>query len=261
VTLELPVRTSGDYLGMLQALLPRGLAWTRALGALLARTLHATADELARVDAYARLLPDEVNPASTWGALEDWERVLGLPDECLPSGPTIAERREAVLAKLRDTGRQDLAYWYELAATLGWTVTICEHWPFECGIHLCGDPRGGYPGRAASGMSPDRWEQEYAYPIGRLGPPEIRYWWHVVIHGQKLRWFRCSENVCPERLLDWDIATVLECLMRRDKLAHTLLTFEYREEYVLERFLCGEDKYQCGIDELLHWEYDMSYYT
>ncbi|MDR1946629.1 MAG: DUF2313 domain-containing protein [Desulfovibrio sp.] len=253
---DLPARDAGDYLSMLRSLLPRGIAWSRSPGGRLSGLLHASAEELARLDAAVRLLPDEVNPLTTLAGLEDWERVLALPDECLPSGDTLSERREAVLAKLRDTGRQDMAYWYELAATLGWNVTIEEHWPFICGISQCGDPRAGWPGRE-SGMSPDRWEQEHAYPIARLGVPEIRYWWHVIIHGQKVRWFRCGESVCPERLLDWDLASVLECLMRRDKEAHTLLTFEYREEYIVTRFRCGDS--ECG-DELLHWEYDETYY-
>ena len=50
-----------DYLAMLRNLLPRGLAWTRAPGSRLTRVLHGTAGELARVDASAHLLLDEVN--------------------------------------------------------------------------------------------------------------------------------------------------------------------------------------------------------
>jgi uncharacterized protein YmfQ (DUF2313 family) len=213
---------------MLQALLPRGLAWTRAPDANLTRCLAASAGELARVDAAARRLPDEANPATTMGGLEDWGRVLGLPDACLPAGTAFQERRDAVLAKLRDLGRQDPAHWYDLAETLGWAVTIEERWPFVCGLHECGDPQAGWtPG---SGMTAERWEQEAGYPIGRCGPEDIRYWWNVVVHGDSLIPFRCGESPCPEPLMDWRGAGSLECVMRRDKEAHTLLTFEYREE-------------------------------
>ena len=222
-----PNRTAVDYLEMLQGLLPRGLAWTRAIGSNLHGTLFASAEELARIDGMTHLLISEANPLSTINGLEDWERVLGLPDACNPAGSTIQERRDAVIAKLRDIGRQDLAYWYELADTLGFAVSIEEHWPFVCGWHQCGDPQGGWT--EESGMSIEQWEQQVGYPIGRLGPEEIRYWWNVIVHGDRLVLFRCGESVNPELLMGWSPATVLECLMQRDKEAHTLLTFEYRE--------------------------------
>lgn len=227
---ELQPRSASDYLAMLQALLPRGLAWSRAPEANLTKALAASAEELARLDLAARLLPEEVNPASTVNALGDWERVLGLPDTCLPpAGASPQERREAVLAKLRDQGRQDLAWWYENAQTLGHYVTIEEHWPFICGWHECGDPAAGWT--PESGLSVERWEQEMGYPIGRCGPEEIRYWWNVIVHGDRIVYFRCGgDSLCPEPLMDWRPAVSLECVMRRDQEAHLLLTFEYRSE-------------------------------
>ena len=225
---EMPPRGGADYLAMLQALLPRGLAWSHALDANLSKLLRAAAEELARLDAAARLLLDEINPLTAFAALEDWERLLGLPDRCLLAGDTFQERRAAALAKLNDTGRQDLAYWYELAATLGYAVTIEEHWPFCCAWHQCGDPQGGWT--AESGISVERWEQDVGYPIGRCGPEAMRYWLNVIVHGDRLLLFRCGESLCPELIMDWRGAENLECLMRRDRPAHTILTFEYREE-------------------------------
>ena len=155
---------------------------------------------------------------SAIAGLEDWERVLGLPDACLPAGTTLQERRSAVLAKLRDEGRQDLAYWYGVADSLEYDVTIEEHWPFCCGIHQCADP---------SGLTP---EEIQAHPeIGYLAVPEIRWWWNVIVHGDRLLRFRCGESLCGELLMDWRAAASLECVMLRDKLAHTLLTFTYEE--------------------------------
>jgi uncharacterized protein YmfQ (DUF2313 family) len=257
--LPAPPRDADKYLGMLQALLPRGLAWTRAPDAVLTRILLAVAGELARVDAAACLLPEEANPASAKGSIEDWERVCGLPDGCLPAGSTLQECREAVLAKLGDLGRQDVGYWYGIAEALGYGgasaplaglsgITIEENWPFCCGFHECGDPRAGYeeylaglpggtecaaadsvPPGAAKVMGIERWEQEFGYPIGRCGPLEMRYWWNVIVHGDRLILFRCGTSGCPERLMDWRAAVSLECVMQRDREAHTLLTFEYRE--------------------------------
>lgn len=210
-------RGSEAYLNALTSLLPQGYAWTRAIGSRLWRLLYATADELARVDATARLLVDEINPLTTMQGLEDWERVLGLPDACLTGGESLQERRGAVLAKLRDEGRQDLAWWYELAESLGYDVAIEEHWPFLCGEHECFDP---------SNLT-EREIQDHP-EIGFLGHPNVRYWWNVVVYGDRILLFRCGESLCPERLMDWRAATDLECIMNRDKLAHTVLTFDYR---------------------------------
>lgn len=221
-------RDADAFFAALQGLLPRGFAWSRALGSRLSGLLFASAGELARVDAAARLLADEILPLTTVQGLEDWERVLGLPDQCLPAGATLQERRDAVLSKLRDTGRQDLDYWYDLAASLGYEVTIEEHWPFCCDWHQCGDPQGGWT--PESGMGVERWEQDMGCAMGRCGPPEMRYWWRVVVHGERLILFRCGESACPELLLDWRRADSLECVMRRDREAHTLITFDYREE-------------------------------
>lgn len=142
---SLRARSAADYLRMLQHLLPQGPAWTRAPGAVLTAVLRASADELERLDMAMHLLLMEILPTSAIAGLEDWERVLGLPDDCLPAGSTLQERRSAVLAKLRDEGRQDLAYWYGVADSLGYDVTIEEHWPFCCGIHQCADPSGLTP--------------------------------------------------------------------------------------------------------------------
>ena len=136
----------------------------------------------------------------------------------MPAGTTLQERRSAVLAKLRDEGRQDLAYWYGVADSLEYDVTIEEHWPFCCGIHQCADP---------SGLTP---EEIQAHPeIGYLAVLEIRWWWNVIVHGDRLLRFRCGESLCGELLMDWRAAASLECVMLRDKLAHTLLTFTYEE--------------------------------
>lgn len=211
-----PARGENDYLGMLLALLPRGLAWSRVPGSRLASFFRACAVELGRVDSASHFLIDEIHPLTSIAALEDWERVLGLPDECLPSGNSLQERRTAVLARLRDQGRQDLAYWYDLAVTLGYEIVIEEHWPFICGIHECGNP---------SGLS--LLDAQDHPEIGYLAVPDVRLWWNVTVYGDHLLQFRCGESLCPERLMDWVSADTLECVMRRDGEAHLLLTFDY----------------------------------
>jgi hypothetical protein len=73
------------YLSQLLALLPPGDALAREPGSVLERLLTVPAAELARVDGRVEALLLESDPARTTEMLADWERALGLPDECYPN--------------------------------------------------------------------------------------------------------------------------------------------------------------------------------
>lgn len=126
-----------EYLSQLQALLPQGPAWPREPDALLTRLLDGFAEEFARVDARADQLIDEADPRTTYELLADWERVAGLPGECVASlAQTVAERREALVAKITGRGGQSRQYFIDLAARLGFTVTISEYRPYRVNSHV-----------------------------------------------------------------------------------------------------------------------------
>ncbi|MCA3315198.1 MAG: DUF2313 domain-containing protein [Roseomonas sp.] len=73
------------YLSQLLGLLPPGDALAREPGSRLERLLSVPAAELARVDGRVEALLLESDPARTTEMLADWERALGLPDECYPN--------------------------------------------------------------------------------------------------------------------------------------------------------------------------------
>jgi uncharacterized protein YmfQ (DUF2313 family) len=73
------------YLSQLLALLPPGDALAREPGSRLERLLSVPAAELARVDGRVEALLVESDAARTTEMLADWERALGLPDECYPN--------------------------------------------------------------------------------------------------------------------------------------------------------------------------------
>ncbi len=56
--------------------------------------------------------------------LEQWEAALGLPDDVFTSLGTLAERRNNILIKLGRTGVQSAQDFIDLAALLGFTVSI-----------------------------------------------------------------------------------------------------------------------------------------
>jgi uncharacterized protein YmfQ (DUF2313 family) len=137
--------TAQDYRDQLHALLPKGAAWPRRLTTVWSGLLSGLAEELARVDGRGLDLIEEALPDTTLEMLSDWERVMGLPDECLPRDDSVESRRAAVLAKLIAQGGQSRAYFIGLAASLGYPGAWIEEFvPFTAGSQ-CNDPLNSDP--------------------------------------------------------------------------------------------------------------------
>lgn len=205
-----PLRRSGDdYAEGFAALLPRGTAWPREPETVLMMLVRGLAEEWARVDGRAAdLLGREADPRATIELLADWERAFGLPDPCVAEPLTLPDRQGALYGKMTTLGGQSRAFFLQLAADLGYTITIREYSPFMCGISRVGDT-----GR--------RWE---------IGPPEIRFWWTVKLADTRLRWFRAgSGRVGVDPMLRIAQATDLTCRFRQLKPAHTDIVFDYSE--------------------------------
>lgn len=194
--------TDADYLEQLKTLLPPGQAFPREAGTTLHDLLDGMAIELKRADGRGELLPIEANPATTSEMLSDWERVAGLPDKC--SGvleETIQGRRNALLTKLTSTGGQSAAYFIEVAAALGYSVTIETFQPFRVGRSRVGDSLTNGP-----------WA----------------FTWLVRAPEVSVTSFRVGRSAVGERLRTWGNDT-LECKLNQLKPAHTIAIFAYGE--------------------------------
>ena len=192
--------TAAEYREQLKALLPPGQAFPRDPGTTLNDLLDGMSIEFARLDERASVLPQEANPASSLELLSDWERVAGLPDKC--SGAleeTLQGRRNALLAKLTNTGGQSVGYFIELAASLGYTVTIEVFRPFRAGMSVSGDALTNGP-----------WV----------------YAWLVRAPEASVTEFRAGLSAAGERLRTWGNDT-LECKLNQLKPAHTVALFAY----------------------------------
>lgn len=192
--------TAADYLEQLKTLLPPGQAFPREAGTTLHNLLDGMAIELARVDGRGEALPVEANPASTNELLSDWERVAGLPDKC--SGvleETLQGRKNALLTKLTSTGGQSPGYFIDLAAALGYTVTIEEFRPFRAGLSRAGDA-----------LTNGAWVFTWL-----IRAPEV-----------SITEFRAGLSAAGERLRTWG-NDALECKINQLKPAHTIALFAY----------------------------------
>ncbi len=205
-TNQLPARDDIAYREQLGALMPRGRAWPRHEDSTLMRLLHAEADELARIDGRASDLFEEVDVRTTLELLGDWERVAGLPDACTPAPDSIAERQAALLARITGIGGQTPAYFVELAASIGYAVTIDEFRPFRAGM------------LAGSRCYDEAWA--HVWRVNVL-PAAIDTGLGVTV-----RYFRAGQSRAGERLVGYG-SLDLECLINRAKPAQTIVLFAY----------------------------------
>lgn len=79
--------------------------------------------------------------ADSGQGLNDWERVLALPDPCLIGIPqSVGQRVQAVVSKLQWRGGQSKAFFISLAKSLGYEITITTFRPARAGLARAGDP-------------------------------------------------------------------------------------------------------------------------
>ena len=162
----------------------------------------------------ADLLEQESDPRKTIELLPDWEKAWGLPDPCIKTPQTIAERQAMLVMWMTLLGGQSRQWYTDVLHRWGGhedAVTIREYSPWTVGISRCGDTPdvNGYP----------RWE---------IAPAEIWFYWTVHIDQAKLTWFRCGSGQCgvdPHLIIG--LAEDIECLLNRWKPAHTQIIYDY----------------------------------
>jgi uncharacterized protein YmfQ (DUF2313 family) len=204
------VATPENYRDLLLALLPPGLAWTRDPTSRLGLVCHAIGDELARVhnrirDLFLEADPSAANPTDAalsgtgyGGLLDDWERVLGLPDPYVGTpieSLTVDERRAAAGAKYAAQGGCTAAYFITVAARLGYTITIEE--------------------------PVDPWRVDSSRVDEPIYGEAWAFAWIVTASYDDVSYFRC-DSPCDISLVSWgtgDLVSTLEAL----KPAHTTI--------------------------------------
>jgi uncharacterized protein YmfQ (DUF2313 family) len=216
------VRRSGEnYLQSYLSLLPQGYAWPRHIGSLLVQVCWGLCEYWGFVDSRAAdLLERESDPRKTIELLPDWERAWGLPDPCFPSATTIAERQQMLVMKMTWLGGQSRAYFENVMAWLGFTITIKEFAPFMAGISQVGDTRTPPPDSPIE-------DQNFRWYIG---PPEQRFVWTINYGQIGLAWFRAASGQAGvDHHLEFKVPTELQCLLDRWKPAHTILVPDFTQ--------------------------------
>ncbi len=189
-----------SYRQIIDKFWPRGIAWPRDPQTLQGKLRAALTPEMERVEQRIQELLDELDPRSSVELLPDWERMLGLPDNCrgiIPS--TLEQRRQAVITKLRAIGGQSRQYFIDLAGLYGFAIEIAEFDLFT----------------AESLCTESLYDEPWAYTFKVIAP------------ALTVQDMTC-ESFCNEYLTTWG-NEILECLINRYKPAHTIALFEYAE--------------------------------
>lgn len=170
-------------------------------GEFLSAELQAEANLMDAVRASAVRVLGSVTPFYSSMTLMDWERVY---DVVPREGATQQERRQNVLAKMAATGGLSIPYFTDLAASMGYTITITEPRAFQAGVNRAGD---------------------------RLFVEGMRWVWQVNVLGDgvpKYR-FRAGASAAGEPLLTFGISN-LESTFKDLKPAFTDCYFTYEDD-------------------------------
>ncbi len=123
------------YKKLLINLLPKGWLWRPNEQPVFSALLEADAQELCRVDDKAKLMLTEVDPRTATDAesLDQWENLLGIPDECTPEDQTEAERQIQATQKLTNIGGISKTFYEFVTLQLGFETTVTNWLPFVAG--------------------------------------------------------------------------------------------------------------------------------
>lgn len=192
------------WLASLQALLPPGRAFTREPDANLTKLLESVAAMFSSAESLAVELRDQsADPRIATSMLPDWERLLGLPDDCTAELElSLADRQRIAGQRLVEFGGQSRAHFIDLAARLGEPgCTIDEFRPFNCNDD-CNDA---------------------------LNSPDDLFTWRVNIPhpAADVRLMTCVDD-CTSALQEFT-PSLIECPITERRPAHTTVIFSYAE--------------------------------
>ncbi|WP_087688031.1 MULTISPECIES: YmfQ family protein [unclassified Pandoraea] len=194
-----PSLTPDDFLQAFQGLLPRGAVWPRDPDAVQTKVFRGLNTVYAQNTARANNLLVDAFPGTTFELLPEWEATLGLPDPCAGSSPTVEARRAQVVARLAAVGGQSVAYFTQLAANLGYAISVDQFAPFRFGQSPFGS---------------------------QLGSDDWFFAWRVNAPTYSIRYFSFGISGFGEPFSSWG-NNVLQCEIQAFAPAHTIPLFNY----------------------------------
>lgn len=121
-------RNIEDYTDSLAAYLPGGVLFAsrNIKNSNFRKLLRGMAGELFRVNGLLRDYNREILPDQTVQFIDEWEKAVGIPDDCFDGSGTLNDRRRDILTKLAALGVQTQTDFIELAELFGIDVQILQ---------------------------------------------------------------------------------------------------------------------------------------
>lgn len=189
-----------DYALALQGLLPTGLVWPRKTDSVQWAVMRALASSYQQSDAAAENLLVGTFPSTATIMLTDWEKTLGLPDDCaIGENDSIAIRQKSVVSKLFSTGGQSASYFIGVAKAMGYDIIITVYRQARAGMSVCGDALNG-----------DEWP----------------FTWLVTAPETTMTYAQAGRSYAGDPLRSWGNKR-LECRLAALAPSHTILKFGY----------------------------------
>jgi uncharacterized protein YmfQ (DUF2313 family) len=188
---EFDIKTQDQNAQSLADLMPPGEFW-RAFNitdSTSRKLLLGLATEIIRAQAYIESVANNYVPNRTTSFIDDWEKLVGIPDDCftkegIENGNQVddAGRRRDIIVKLAKMNLQTEQDWIDLAAFFGFEITI-------------NNSTGGFNNFKweiiFSGVDETGWDYTWDFPWGN------------------------------------SFVTLLECVFEEQRPAHTLLVFNF----------------------------------
>lgn len=206
------------YKGLLTKLLPKGRLWKPTEQPTFSAYLGSISEELCRVDDRVKQMLLEVDPRTTDEAVDQWEGVLGLPDECSPDDQDLADRRTQITQKLTNIGGLSKTFYEFLGNQLGYDIDVNNYVNFVAGRGKAGDPITNYFNRhfVAGSKAGD-----FLTEIG------WRFYYNVDIPVAAAEHFVAGSVAgTPLRLFSNEL---IQCTMTKLKPAHAMPFFTFKE--------------------------------
>lgn len=195
------LRSVSDYREQMRQLLPPGPAWEADFYPNFHRILDALSPEFVRIDDRALDLLNEMFPGTINELLPDWERVMGLPDDCMGPSSSFGERKQEVYRRFSAIGEQRKAYFISIAN------------------------RFGYPDASINEWRAPRWGRS-RFGASRFGSWGAQFVWELNLGSRIASGARFGFSVWGSRFGS-NPNSFIECIIRRYAPAHTVVLFNY----------------------------------
>jgi uncharacterized protein YmfQ (DUF2313 family) len=127
------------YKELIENLLPQGAVWEVNDQPNLSALLESFAEEFCRADQKIKDVLKEMDPREANELIDEWNSLLGLPDECTPEDQDLTEIQAQLHREYTRTGGISKLALENLATGLGFTIDVRNATPFLAGHSVAGD--------------------------------------------------------------------------------------------------------------------------